>query len=325
MTMRCAIWKLCLVALTVLAVSAPAAAADYPDRPIQLIMPYAAGGSTDLLARALAQVAPKHFPQPLVVVNKAGGGAIPGRLEVVRSKPDGYTVLFGWGSGEDLVVPHQRTLPYDAFKDFEVGPRLSIHAVIMTVPASSPHKTAADFAAWAKTKEYITASVSTKGAAVDITMQMFAKAAGFRMTSIPGSGSADALNKILGGHVDCSGQLISDVLPHIKANRLRVLAVALEQRDSALPDVPTFREQGFNVVTAGTVKGIAFPKGTSKEIVAYWDKKFKEVSEDQEFLKILKDLGQPANYLPSAEYLVWAKANYDTYGRLLKEFGLETK
>jgi tripartite-type tricarboxylate transporter receptor subunit TctC len=323
--MKRTIWALCFVTLAVAGAALSPAEAAYPDKPIQLIMPYAAGGSTDLLARALAQFGPKFFPQPLVVVNKAGGGAIPGRVDVVKARPDGYTVLFGWGSGEDLVVPHQRKLPYDVFNDFEVGPRLSIHSVIMTVPASSPHKSLAEFVAWAKTKEYVTGSVSTKGASVDITLQMFAKAAGFTLTSIPGSGSADALNKILGGHVDCSGQLPSDVLPHIKANRLRVLAVALEQRDPALPEVPTFRELGYNVVTAGSVKGVAFPKGTPKEIVAYWDKKFKEVSEDQEFLKILKDLGQPANYLPSAEYLVWAKANYDTYGRLLKEFGLETK
>ncbi|MCK7479839.1 MAG: tripartite tricarboxylate transporter substrate-binding protein [Candidatus Moduliflexus flocculans] len=105
------------------------------------------------------------------------------------------------------------------------------------------------------------------------------------MTSIPGSGSADALNAVLGGHVDCSGQLPSDVLPHIKANRLRVLAVALERRDPALPEVPTFRELGYNVVTAGPVKGVAFPKGTPKELVAYWDKKFKEVAEDAEFVE----------------------------------------
>lgn len=323
--MKRAMWACCLVALVVMGVAGPSVAAGYPDKPIQIIMPYAAGGSTDILARALAQVAPKYFPQPLVVVNKAGGGAIPGRLDVVRSKPDGYTVLFGWGSGEDLVVPHQRKLPFDVFNDFEVGPRLSIHSIIMTVPGSSPHKTLAEFVTWAKTKEYVTASVSTKGASVDITMQMFAKAAGFKMTSIPGSGSADALNQILGGHVDCSGQLPSDVLPHIKANRLRVLAVALERRDPALPDVPTFREQGYDVVTAGSVKGVAFPKGTPKAVVAYWDKKLKEVSEDAEFVKILKDVGQPVLYLPSEEYRVWAKAAFEQYGKLIKEFGLETQ
>jgi len=323
--MKRTIWVLGFVTLAVAGVVPSSADAAYPDKPIQLIMPYAAGGSTDLLARALAQFGPKYFPQPLVVVNKAGGGAIPGRVDVVRARPDGYTVLFGWGSGEDLVVPHQRKLPYDVFNDFEVGPRLSIHSVIMTVPASSPYKTVAEFVTWAKTKEYVTASVSTKGASVDITMQMFAKAAGFKLTSIPGSGSADALNKILGGHVDCSGQLPSDVLPHIKANRLRVLAVALDQRDPALPEVPTFRELGYNVVTAGSVKGVAFPKGTPKEIVTYWDKKLKEVAEDAEFVKILKDIGQPTLYMPSEEYRAWAQAAFEQYGKLIKEFGLETK
>ena len=136
--MKRTIWALGFVILAVAGVVPASAEAAYPDKPIQLIMPYAAGGSTDLLARALAQFGPKYFPQPLVVVNKAGGGAIPGRVDVVRARPDGYTVLFGWGSGEDLVVPHQRKLPYDVFNDFEVGPRLSIHSVIMTVPASSP-------------------------------------------------------------------------------------------------------------------------------------------------------------------------------------------
>src|SRR5512141_1963851 len=98
--MRTLVSKLAAAALAILA--AVPAAADYPDKPIQLIVPYGAGGSTDLLARAIAQVAPKYFSQPLVVVNKPGGGAIPGRLDVARSKPDGYTLLFGWGSGEDL-------------------------------------------------------------------------------------------------------------------------------------------------------------------------------------------------------------------------------
>ena len=111
-------WTLFLL-LGFITVAAIPAMAAYPEKPIQLIVPYSAGGSTDVLARAISQVASKHFPQPVVVVNKPGGGAIPGRVEVVRSKPDGYTLLFGWGSGEDLVVPHQRSLPYDLFKDFD--------------------------------------------------------------------------------------------------------------------------------------------------------------------------------------------------------------
>jgi tripartite-type tricarboxylate transporter receptor subunit TctC len=301
------------------------ALAAYPEKPIQLIVPYGAGGSTDLLARAIAQVAPKYFSQPLVVVNKGGGGGIPGRVDVVRSKADGYTLLFGWGSGEDLVVPHQRKLPYDLFTDFETVCRMSIHSIALAVPASSPHKTLADLVKAGKAKEYTTASVSTKGASVDITFLLFGKAAGIKVTTIPGSGGADAITKLVGGHVDFGGGHPSEILPHMKAGRLRALAVALEQRDAAIPDVPTFKESGYDVVTAGSVKGVAAPKGTPKEVIAYLEKKFKEVSEDAEFKKIMADLGQPVNYMNAAEYNVWFKQAYEQFGSLYKTLGIETK
>ena len=248
------IWSVLATALG-LFVAATNGLAAYPEKPIQLIVPYGAGGSTDLLARAIATVAPKYFPQPVVVVNKTGGGGIPGRVDVVRSNPDGYTLLFGWGSGEDLVVPHQRKLPYDLFTDLETVCRMSIHSIALAVPASSPHKTLADLVKAGKSKEYTTASVSTKGASVDVTFLLFGKAAGIKVTTIPGAGGADAITKLVGGHVDFGGGHPSEILPHMKAGRLRALAVALENRDGAIPDVPTFKEQGYDVVTAGSVKG----------------------------------------------------------------------
>jgi tripartite-type tricarboxylate transporter receptor subunit TctC len=306
-------------------VAATNALAAYPEKPIQLIVPYGAGGSTDLLARAIATVAPKYFPQPLVVVNKTGGGGIPGRVDVVRSNPDGYTLLFGWGSGEDLVVPHQRKLPYDLFADFETVCRMSIHSIALAVPASSPYTSLADLVKAAKGKEYVTASVSTKGASVDVTFLLFGKAAGIKVTTIPGAGGADAITKLVGGHVDFGGGHPSEILPHMKAGRLRALAVALEQRDPSIPDVPTFREAGYDVVTAGSVKGVAAPKGTPKEVIAYLEKKFKEVADDPEFKKIMSDLGQPVMYQGAAEYKVWFKQAYDQFGSLYKTLGIETQ
>jgi tripartite-type tricarboxylate transporter receptor subunit TctC len=318
------IWTVLATALG-LFVAATNGLAAYPEKPIQLIVPYGAGGSTDLLARAIAQVAPKYFPQPLVVVNKTGGGGIPGRMDVVRSKPDGYTLLFGWGSGEDLVVPHQRKLPYDLFADFETVCRMSIHSIALAVPAASPHKTLGDLVKAGKSKEYTTASVSTKGASVDVTFLLFGKAAGIKVTTIPGAGGADAITKLVGGHVDFGGGHPSEILPHMKAGRLRALAVALEQRDPSIPDVPTFKEAGYDVVTAGSVKGVAAPKGTPKEVVAYLEKKFKEVADDPEFKKIMSDLGQPVHYMNAAEYNVWFKQAYDQFGTLYKTLGIETK
>ena len=129
----------------------------------------------------------------------------------------------------------------------------------------------------------------------------------------------------MGGHVDFGGGHPSEVLPHFKAGRLRGLAVAFEQAGSSIPDIPTFREQGYDVVTAGSVKGVAVPKGTPKEVITYLEKKFKEIADDAEFQKIMKDIGQPVMYQSAEEYKVWFKQAYDQYGELVKTLGGETK
>jgi tripartite-type tricarboxylate transporter receptor subunit TctC len=117
-----------------------------------------------------------------------------------------------------------------------------------------------------------------EAASVDLTFLLFGRAAGMKVTTIAGLGGADTLTKLMGGHVDFGGGHPSEVLPHIKAGRLRGLAVALEQRDPSAPDFPTFREQGYDVVTAGSVKGFGAPKGTPKEILAYLEAKFKGIA-----------------------------------------------
>jgi tripartite-type tricarboxylate transporter receptor subunit TctC len=308
------------VALAVLSWG-PAALAAYPEKPVQLIVPYGAGGSTDLLARAMAQVSPKYLPQPLVVVNKAGGAGAPGRVDVIKSKPDGYTLLFGYGSGEDIVVPHQRQVPYDPFKDFEPVCRVSIHSIALAVQAESPHKTLDDLVKAGKTKA-LTAAVAGKGASNDITAQAFGKQAGVKVTTVPGPGGADAVTRLLGGHADFATAHPSEILPHVKAGRLRVLAVALDKRDATLPEVPTFKEQGLDVVTAGSVKGLAAPKGTPKEAIATLEKACKGIADDPEFQKILADIGQPVNYQGGEEYRGWLKGASDQYAALLKTLNI---
>jgi len=171
----------------------------------------------------------------------------------------------------------------------------------------------------------VTASVSTKGASVDVTFLLFGKAAGIKVNTIPGAGGADAITKLVGGHVDFGGGHPSEILPHMKAGRLRALAVALENRDGSIPDVATFKEQGFDVVTAGSVKGVAAPKGTPKEVIAYLEKKFQEIANDAEFRKIMGDLGQPVDYMNAADYKAWFRKSYDQFGSLYKTLGIETK
>jgi len=320
--------RLGILALTVglLAVGLGAAvAADFPNKPIQLIVPYGAGGSTDVMARAISQVAPKYFPQPLVVVNKPGGGGIPGRVDVVKAKADGYTILVGWGSGEDLTVPHQRPLPYEPFKALETLCRISVHTHALFVQANSPHKTLQDLIKYAKTKEYVTSSVATKGSGGDVGLIVFGKLAGFKMQTVPGAGGAEAVTRLVGGHVDMGVVHPSEGLPHVKAGRVRGLAVMFETRDPAIPDVPTFRESGLDLATAGSVKGLAVPAGTPKEAIQYLAAGFKKLTADPEFQKIMKEVGQPVLYMGPEEYKPWLQKAYDDYGKFIKFAGVETK
>jgi tripartite-type tricarboxylate transporter receptor subunit TctC len=299
------------------------AAEKFPTKPIELVVPFAAGGSTDVLARLVAKYAPKHFDKPLVVINKPGGGGVTGTEGVVRSNPDGYSLYVGYGSGHDLVMPHFQKLPFETFKDLIPICRLSVHSVVMIIRADAPYKTMKEFVDWGKKKDQVTASVSTKAGSVDIAFQAIGKATGLKMVTVPFRGGAESVTAIVGGQTDCGGNHPSEIISHIKAKRLVPIAVALEQRDPAVPDVPTFKELGYPVVVVGSVKGVAAPKGTPAEVIKYLAERFKKVCEDPEFIKSMTDIGQPVMYLGPEDFGKYLKDGFDQYGRLIKEFNIK--
>jgi tripartite-type tricarboxylate transporter receptor subunit TctC len=324
MVRRFGIVAVCLLALSLtFAAPAPARAADYPSRPINLVIPYAAGGSTDLVARALAKVAGKVLPQPLVPVNQPGGAGITGRVQVVKAPPDGYTLVFGYGSGEDLVTPHTRKLPYDQFKDLAPVCQITIVSLIIVVPANHPAKNLKEFIAWAKAQNRpITGAVSTRGASVDITMQALMKVAGVNAQTIPFRGGAEAVTALLGGNTDFSGQVYAEALPHVKAGRLKVLAVGTRERDPVIPDIPTFMEEGVNVWTFGAIRGIGAPKDTPEPVISYLEGAFKKMTEDPEFHQVMKDIVHPILFRDRKAFLKNMQDGFDMYGTLIKELKL---
>ena len=295
----------------------------FPSKPIELVVPFAAGGSTDVLARIVAKFAPKYFDKPLVVINKPGGGGVTGTEGVVRSTPDGHTLYAGYGSGHDLVMPHFQKLPYKTFEDLAPVCLLSVHSVVMIIRADAPYKTMKEMVEWGKKKEQVTASVSTKAGSVDITFQAVGKTTGLKMVTVPFRGGAESVTAIVGGQTDCGGNHPSEIISHIKAKRLIPIAVALEQRDPAIPDVPTFKELGYNVVTVGSVKGVAAPKGTPPETIRYLAERFKKVCEDQEFIQAMRDIGQPVMYKSSGDFAKYLKDGYEQFGKLIKEFNIK--
>ncbi len=299
------------------------AAEKFPTKAIELDVPFAAGGSTDVLARLVAKFAPKYFDKPLVVVNKPGGGGITGTEGVVRSKPDGYTLYIGQGSGHDLVTPHFQKMPYDPVNDLIPVCRLSVHSIVMIIRGDAPYKNLKEFIEWGKKKDQVTASVSTKAGSVDITFQAVGKATGMKVVTVPFRGGAESVTAIVGGQTDCGGNHPSEIISHIKAKRLIPIAVALENRDPAIPDVPTFKELGYNVVAVGSVKGVAAPKGTPPEVIRYLAERFKKVCDDPEFVKAMKDIGQPVMYQNSQDFAKYLKDGFNQYGQMIKEFNIK--
>lgn len=299
-------------------------AAFKPEQPITMVVPMAAGGSTDMLARAIEKVWLKHSPQPMQIVNKPGGGGVVGSTYVSRTKPDGYTLLMGLGSGHDLVMPHIQKVEYDYAKDLTVVSRMSVHTVVVLAPADSPFNSVKDLVDYAKKEnKTITASVSTKAGAVDLVMRGLAQATGINITPIPHSGGAQSLTTLMGNQTDIGGAHPCEAMAQIKAGRVKALGIATLERDPAMPNVPTLKEQGIDFYTWGSIKGIALPKDTPKEIVEYYDGVFKKISEDEEFKKAMADMMQPVMYLGPAEFTKNLKEASDDYAKLIKATGLD--
>jgi len=313
-----------LAMIATLTVSGLCFGADkYPTKPIQVIVAYAAGGSSDVLARTVEKVWTKYSPQPLIIVNKRGAGGVLGTEYVIRSKPDGYNVLFAYGSGCDLVMPHLQKMPYDHMKELAPVSRLSIHSVVVNVSGKSQFKTLKEVLDWGKKGNKITAAVSTAAGAVDIVMRAISKRTGVPITTVPFTGGADAVTALAGGHLVIGGGHPSEVWPHIKSGRFRPIGVALDKRDGTLPNIPTLQEQGINVATWGSVKGVAVPAGTPPEIIAYLDSTLKKVCEDKDFIKTMAQIGQPVDYLNAKDWGAFIPKAYKDYGDMIKELGIK--
>jgi tripartite-type tricarboxylate transporter receptor subunit TctC len=266
------------------------------------------------MARAIEKFWTKYSPQPLVIVNKPGGGGVVGTEGVVRSRPDGYTLYIGYGSGHDVVMPSLQKMPYDPLKDLIAVARVSIHSVVIVTGAKSPFNSIKDVVEYSKKEgKPVTTAVSVKAGAVDIALTAFGKAAGVNIVTVPFSG----------GHLMIGGGHPSEVIPHIRSGRFKPLAVVLPQRDPTLPNVPTLKEQGIDVATWGSIKGVAAPAGTPKEVVKYIEGTIKKICNDPEFQKTMATLSQPVMYQGSEDFAKFMRQATADYARLIKQLNIK--
>ena len=258
--------KLLAVALTVAA--GAACAQSYPTKAVRLVVPFLAGGSTDIVGRTVAQKLNEMWGQPVVVDNRPGGGTTIGTEAVARAAPDGYTLL---------VTPAPFTinpsllgkLPYDALNDFAPITLINTTPLVLVVNPGVPAKSVKELIALAKAKPgKLNFGSSGTGGSNHLAGELFNAMAGVKMVHIPYKGNAGALTDIVGGHLDVVYNGLTSALALIKGGKLRVLAVTSLQRTAALPDVPTLDELGLKGFEAVAWNGLSAPAKTPREVIA---------------------------------------------------------
>ena len=284
-----------------------ALAQGYPERPITFICPWPAGGTADQSMRALCQVASRVLGQAIAVENKVGASGMIGTKAMASAKPDGYTI----GQIPISVTRFSQlgTLQLDPLKDLTYLARTSGQTFGIAAPANSRFKSLAELVAFAKANPgKVTYAHAGVGGATHVGMEEFAMAAGIQFNHVPYKGGADALQAVLGGHVDLLADS-SSWAPHVEAGKLKLLATWGEQRTARFKDVPTLKELGYNVVVDAP-NGIGAPKGLDPAVAKKLRDAFRVAVASPEFKAVADRIDAPVLYLDGPDYEKYVGAVY---------------
>lgn len=319
--MKSAKWIVLLTVFALLVSFQTAAWAKFPEKPLTYVICFNPGGESDITARIQQKPLEKILGVPVVIVYKTGGGGAVGWSEMMRATPDGYTV-YGTNLPHTIVQPMTRgnagyeTEKVDNIYFFEFTPN------ILAVKADSPIKTVQEFVDFAKKNPGTTVGGSGEPSANSLGTAAFAKLTGTKLTYISFTGSGAAVPALLGGHVVALMTYTSMAAEY--PDKIRPLAVAAEKRAKALPDVPTFKELGFEYVE-GAFRGVAVPPGTPGDVKKILEQAFAQVNQDPEVIRKMEDLGFIMEDYGEGASRALVKKWTVYYGNLLKELGLLKK
>ena len=308
-----------------MAAAVSAQAAGYPERPITMIVPAAAGGTTDLAARMAAQALAPILGQSVVVDNKAGGNGNVAAAQVKRAEADGYTLLMQY-SGYHVISPHLAKQSSWALADFQPIANVLSAPQIIVVRADLPVKTLADLVAYAKAHPgKLNYASSGSGSLQHVTGAVLEQQAGIQMVHVPYKGTGPALQDLLGGQVDLTFGTAPPFIPHIHSGKLRVLAVTGKERLSSLPDVPTTAEAGYPKVDASSWFALFAPAKVPKPVIDKLVADVQKVVSDPAFQKKAQEQGAAADFKGPAELGAMVQRDYASWGLVVKAANIQAE
>ncbi len=302
------------IAVAATLMAAAVLAENYPSRPVRLIVPFAPGGTTDIIARVVTSRVQPNFGEPMVVENRAGAGGVIGANETAKAVPDGYILGVATVSTVATAPVMQPNVPYDPLTDFTPIINIAATPNVIEVNPSFPARDYKGFIAELKKNpdKYSYASTGT-GSITHMQMELFKAQTGTSILHVPYKGAGPALNDVLAGQVPILLDNLPSSLPYIKLGRLIPIVVAADKRVAALPDVPTLAEVGLPTVNRVAFYGIYGPKGLPKEVVAKVHDAVKQTLDDPQVRARIEDTGSTIVGNTPEQFAQQIKAEYEVY------------
>ena len=309
------------LALLMAGVAGVHAQAQWPEKPVRVIVPFPASGATDLVARVVAQRVATDLGQQLVIDNKPGAGGTIGAAEAAKAQPDGYTLLLTTSSTH-AISPHlMPRLAYDARKDFTPVAHLADAPSVLLVTNALPVKTVGELVAYAKANPgKLNYATSGNGTIVHLNSAAFSAQAGIEMTHVPYKGTALAIPDMVSGQVQVLFDSLPTGMPHVKSGRLKALAVTSEKRSALAPELPTVAESGMPGYSSVTWFGLYLPAGASPALVERVNKAFAKALQSPELAANLAKLGvEPAAPSTPAQFGAMVQTDSDRWASVIRQ------